>query len=280
MVVISLGDQDEGTGWFDKCIACHIPYVIINQLTKEETYWPIRKNTIEAVKRGYLGAMKVSFTCLNNLHVMEKRIGCSIPNAAIHYNPYHIDRNVSISFPSMKDGPRLAIPARFSVIHKGQNLIIELLKEKKWRNRNITVNLYGDGPDEHYLKSLVQQYELANVHFYGRQKNLIDIWRVNHAMLLPSFMEGLPIVLVGAMVCARVPVVTDVGGHREVVEDNINGFIAATPSVASLDNALERAFAQLDRWEKIGKEARERILKYLPEDPVEDFVSKLLSITG
>lgn len=278
LVVISLGDQDEGTGWFEKCKTHRVSYVIINQLTKEEAYWPIRKDKIDVVRKGYLGAEKVFFTCRNNIQVMEKRIGCSIPNAGIHYNPYHIDRNTSIPFPSMKDGIKLAIPARLLMIHKGQNLIIELLKEEKWRNRNITVNLYGEGPDEQHLKSLVQKYGLSNVHFHERQKNIIDIWRVNHAILLPSFMEGLPIVLVGAMVCARVPIVTDIGGHREVIDDNINGFIAATPFVTMLDDALERALAQRDKWEEVGKKAREKILDYLPDDPVEDFISQLYSI--
>ena len=91
-------------------------------------------------------------------------------------------------------------------------------------------------------------------------------------------MEGLPIVLVGAKGCARVPIVTDIGGHREVIDDNLNGFIAATPSVTMLDDALERALSQRDNWEEIGKKAREKILDYLPDDPVEDFISQLYSI--
>ena len=90
-------------------------------------------------------------------------------------------------------------------------------------------------------------------------------------------MEGLPLVLVGAMICARVPILTDIGAHREVVDDNINGFIAAKPTVEALDEALERAFQKSALWGAMGQKAREKILAYLPaNDPVDDFISKII----
>jgi len=104
---------------------------------------------------------------------------------------------------------------------------------------------------------------------------LLTIWRENHIILMPSFMEGLPIVLVGAMLCGRVPIVTDIGGHAEVVEDNVSGFIALKPTIEDLDNALSRAMSCIDELEKIGRKARQSILDFLPADPVEDFLRKL-----
>jgi len=93
-------------------------------------------------------------------------------------------------------------------------------------------------------------------------------------------MEGLPIVLVGAMICARVPILTDIGAHREVVDDNINGFIAEKPTIKAIDEALERAFQKSPAWEEIGQKARLRILSYLPStDPVDDFISKIIPLT-
>jgi glycosyltransferase involved in cell wall biosynthesis len=90
-------------------------------------------------------------------------------------------------------------------------------------------------------------------------------------------MEGLPLVLVGAMICARVPILTDIGAPREIVDDNINGFIAAKPTVDALDEALERAYQKSESWEEIGQKAREKILSYLPpDDPVDDFISKII----
>ncbi|MCX6245744.1 MAG: glycosyltransferase [Bacteroidetes bacterium] len=279
LVIVSTGDMDEGTEWYSHCRKHAIPYVIINQLTKEPEYWPIRYDIIDQVRKGYLGAAKVFFTCHNNHKVMEKRLSCEIPNAAVHFNPFHIDRNSFVPFPSVAGGLKLAIPANLSRVHKGQHLAIELFNVKKWRERPIQLHLYGSGYDEQVLKEMVKNFGLKNVFFHDPTNDLLTIWRDNHAIFMPSFMEGLPLVLVGAMICSRVPVLTAIGAHREVVDDNMNGFIAAKPSVEALDEALERAYQRSGQWEEIGKKAREKILLYLPAaDPVDDFISRILPL--
>jgi glycosyltransferase involved in cell wall biosynthesis len=279
LLVVSIGDQDEGIEWYEKCQMHHIPYVIVNQLTKEPEYWPVIRAVNDRVRDGYLNAARVFFTCKNNHKVMERRLNCKIPNAGIHYNPFHIDKDTVIPFPSMDNGLKIAIPANLSRVHKGQHLAIELFSQKKWRERPIQLNLYGEGYDEQILKEMAKTYQLSNVFFHKHTHDLLTIWRDNHAIFMPSFMEGLPLVLVGAMICARVPILTDIGAHREVVDDNINGFIASKPTVESLDEALERAYQKSAMWESMGKKAREKILSYLPpNDPVDDFISKLMPI--
>jgi glycosyltransferase involved in cell wall biosynthesis len=277
LLVVSIGDQDEGVDWYEKCQMHHIPYLIVNQLTKEPEYWPIRREINDRVRDGYLNAARVFFTCKNNHQVMERRLNCKIPNAGIHYNPFHLDRNSFVPFPPTDNGLKIAIPANLARVHKGQHLAIELFHKKKWRERPIQLHLYGEGYDEKILKEMVKKYKLTSVFFHPSTPNLLTIWRDNHAIFMPSFMEGLPLVLVGAMICARVPILTDIGAHREVVDDNINGFIAAKPTVEALDEALERAYQKSAMWEEMGQKAREKILAYLPaNDPVDDFISKII----
>jgi len=211
--------------------------------------------------------------------VMKKRLDCKIPNASIHYNPFHINKNILVPFPSMDNGLKVAIPANLLRVHKGQHLAIKLFSLKKWRERPIQLNLYGEGYDEESLKAMVKKYRLNNVFFHKPAHDLLAIWHDNHAIFMPSFMEGLPLVLVGAMICSRVPILTDVGAHREVVDDNVNGFIATEPTVEALDEALERAYQKSAMWEEMGQKAREKILSYLPpNDPVDDFISKLIPL--
>lgn len=277
LVILSLGDQDEGTEWYNYLSTNNIPYVIINQLTKEPVYWPIRKDINEKVKQGYLGAKTVYFTGNNNHLLMEKRLNCKIPNFDICYNPYDVEINTNLAFPSLENGLKLAMPANLLCIHKGQHLAIELLNMKKWRDRSIHLSFYGKGDDEFMLKQQVQKAKLTNITFHGHTNNILNVWKEHHAILLTSYMEGLPLVLVGAMICGRVPIVTDIGAHMEVIDDNICGFIAAKPTVESLDEAMERAYQQSENWDKIGKKARENILKFLPiNDPVDDFINKIM----
>ncbi|MES2204565.1 MAG: glycosyltransferase [Pseudomonadota bacterium] len=273
MVIFSLGHHNEGTDWHNACRANRIPYCIINQLTIEGC-WPDAE-TAQWVKRFYLNAEKVFFTSKNNLKLMERQIATAIPNATQHYNPVHIDRKVSLDFPKIESFYTLAFPARYSVIHKGHDILFETLNQNKWKQRNLIINLYGHGEDKNSLAQLKEHYGLKNVIFNEYKKDILDIWRANHGIILTSRMEGMPIVLLGAMLCGRVPIVTDVGGAREIIQDNCSGFIAQAPTAELIDEALERAWNARERWEEIGAAARKSILNFMPEDPVQNFIEKL-----
>jgi glycosyltransferase involved in cell wall biosynthesis len=279
LVVISTGCQDEGVEWYEQCKDSSIPYSIINQLTKEESVWPINVHENERVKVGYSSAEKIFFTCYNNHQVMQKRLKSTIDNYDIHFNPFHMDRNISISFPSLESGLKIAVPARLLTVHKGQDVIIEVLAKKKWVDRNIQVNFYGDGPDKEKLVAMASELNVSNICFIDRVTDVSEIWEENHIILLASKMEGLPIVLVGAMMCGRTPVVTDVGGHAELVDDNVNGFVAYGTTVDVLDDALERAYQRKDEVEQLGSLAREKILDHIPVNPIKNFVDKLLALS-
>lgn len=278
LTIISLGDQDEGIEYYPFLKLHDLKYIIINQLTKEPRFWPIRHTITEKVLAGYLNANKVYFTGKDNQTVMEDRLGCSLTNAAICYNPLDVNRDISLPFPTTKKGIKIAMVANLLQVHKGQHLAIEVFSMPKWRDRGVHLNIFGTGADEEKLKELVSRYAMLNVTFHGQSKDIVAIWKSHHALLMTSFMEGLPLVLVGAMLAGRVPIVTDVGAHREVIKDNYNGFIASTPAVEEIDDALERAWTRVSEWKDIGLRARTSILSYLPElDPVDDFFIKLKS---
>jgi glycosyltransferase involved in cell wall biosynthesis len=283
LVVINIGDQDEGTEWYDTCRGLGLPYLIVNHLTKEPRRWPIRPELQERVRIGNLDAAAVLFTSRNNRSLMERRLGVAIPRAGLFHNPLFLDRARLLPFPPV-DGPiRLAMPARLLDIHKGQGLAIEVFAMEKWRARPIELHLYGKGPDEDALRGLVERHGLANVHFHEPRwelphPDLAGIWRDCHGLLMTSYMEGMPLTLLNAMCHGRVPIVTDIGGHREVVADGVSGFLAAEPTPEAVDEALERAWKGLAEWESIGRRAREHMLAFAPEDPVADLVEKLLMV--
>ncbi|WP_017931046.1 glycosyltransferase [Robiginitomaculum antarcticum] len=277
LVVVSLGDQDEGIEYYPSLVDANIPYAIVNQLTKEARFWHIRENKTEAVSKGYLDAKQTFFTCWNNQRVMESRLGTKLGNSSLHFNPYHIERSIVPTWPGETD-TQIAIPSKLLFIHKGQDILAEFLGKKFWKAQNITFNFFGIGPDEQNLKDLAKRNGIENFRFHGRVDNISDIWKANHALLMPSRMEGLPIMLVSAMLSGRVPILTDIGGHAEVVDDNNSGFIASDPDAKAVEDALKRAIDRRDEWETIGNRARQDILNFLPEDPIADFITKLENI--
>ena len=279
LCVVSLGDQDEGLEFYPGLQEDGLPYVIVNQLTKEARFWPVRAAKTDAVAAGYQGAERAFFTSWNNHRVMEDRLASPLPNGAIHFNPYHIDRTHVPDWPD-SDRIHIAIPSKLLFIHKGQDILAEFLGKPEWQERALTFNFYGIGPDEDALKALAEKNGISNFEFHGRVADIGEIWERNQALLMPSRMEGLPIMLVSAMLSARVPIVTDIGGHAEVVTDGECGFIAPDPSADDVENALRRALARHDEWPEIGRKARAAILDFLPEDPVEDFIGKIEGLVG
>jgi glycosyltransferase involved in cell wall biosynthesis len=238
-------------------------------------YWPVKEQMVPKLIEGHEEAEIVLFTGENNLRVMEKRLGHPITNSGIFYNPTGVERNIKIPYPISGEKLNIAIVGNLHNIHKGQQMAIELFAQQKWKNRPVHLNIYGIGQDEDEFKKQVHNLHLTNVTFCGYANELSEVWAQNHAILLSSYMEGLPIVLMSAMLCARVSIATDIGSHTEVISDNISGFIAAKPTVEALDEALERAWQRKDEWEAMGQLARTAILKFLPEDPMRFFLNRI-----
>ena len=139
-------------------------------------------------------------------------------------------------------------------------------------------NIYGSGPHEKILNNNIKIFDLPNVILKGNIDNITEVWEQNELLCLPSRMEGQALALIEAMNSRRCAVVTNVGGAAELIEEGFNGFIAETASADSIDNALERAWQKRADWKLMGEHAFETIRQKYPEDAVDFFNSKILSL--
>jgi len=276
LAIISTGNQDEGWLEFQKFPPAGIPYVVVNHLTKEESISPLT-NFNGLLREGISQAKRVFFTSKNNQQLLERRLGVSIPHSEVFFNSLDIPRDFMPPPPEHADGFQLAFPARILFIHKGHDILLQVMALEKWRQRSLTINIYGHGEDENDLQDSLSKHEIRNVYLRG-YTTPEEIWKRNHAILLASRMEGQSMAMIGAMVAGRVPIVTAVGGSAEVIADNKTGFLAAHPTPEHLDDAMERAWQRRYEWHQIGKEARESVLNLVPDDPVGDFVNRIESI--
>jgi len=77
-----------------------------------------------------------------------------------------------------------------------------------------------------------------------------------------------------------VPVVTDVGGNAEVVDDGATGYVAAAPTEDALDDAMERAWNERRRWRDVGAAAAARIRTLIPREPERCFAKRLVELVS
>lgn len=77
-------------------------------------------------------------------------------------------------------------------------------------------------------------------------------------IVLPSYREGMPRIVLEAMAMGRPVITTRTAGCRETVEENINGFLVEARDVYSLVHAMER-FSALDTAQRVamGEKGRE-----------------------
>jgi glycosyltransferase involved in cell wall biosynthesis len=132
--------------------------------------------------------------------------------------------------------------------------------------------LYGDGENRSGLERWAQRLGLADrAVFEGHVADVEEIWSLNHVLVMPSRIEGLPLAVIEAMLCGRPVVATDVAG-AEVVEDGVTGFLPEAPTVGCVGNALERFWAGRDDAREIGATAAERIRQIVPPRTLSGFL--------
>lgn len=274
LVVVSQGYPLDGIHWMRACGKLGLPYATVVQAAGE-LWWP-DDTLIDPMREAYRGADPLCFVSHANHEVVERQCGMPFPNARVVANPWNSTTTAALPWPT-DDGPtRLACVGRLDPRAKGQDLILEVLASEKWRERPIEVHFYGNGPCDSSLRSLATHLGVTKIRFHGRVNDVNRIWAENHALILPSRFEGMPLAILEAMRCGRPVITTHVAGNAEYLHDGHSGFIAEAPTAALLDAAMERAWAARSDWKLFGLRARADVLDQLPDDPCEAFANCLM----
>lgn len=225
-------------------------------------------NEIEAgsTRNAYRLSKKVFFVSNRSLETAKRQLCTEIPNAVIVKNPVNISSLERIPFPAINDTLQLACVGNLITVHKGQDILFEALS--KWENKNWVLNLYGAGPDRSYLENLSKHLNLAGqIKFHGSVNDIRKLWEQNHALIMPSIMEGMPLALVEAMICGRICVATNVGGISEWISDEKNGFLIPAPTVSLILETLEKAWSLRNSWSEMATAAHMHALQLYDPNP-------------
>jgi len=277
LIVVSQGGNCEGLEWAEAAQANSYRYAIIAQAAVE-AWWPDDEFT-ERLAAAYEAACCPFFVSEANLILTRQQFVAPLRHARVIRNPFNVRYSARPQWPSSSsDELRLACVGRLDAAAKGQDILFQALVLPHWRERNICVSLFGRGINERSLRRWADDLKLTNVTFVGFVEDIEQVWSKHHALILPSRYEGMPLVLVEAMLCGRPAIVTDVAGHRELVRDGVNGFLAKAPTVELLDEAMNRAWENRHRLKEMGEQAAIDVRKFVSADPIEDFVRELIAL--
>ena len=130
------------------------------------------------------------------------------------------------------------------LIHKG---ILEYLHAaekiiKLNKNKNIYFNIIGDIDKSNVTsirKNLISKYKkITKINFLGHKENVDKYISKSDCIVLPSYREGLPRVILEALLLERPVIATNVPGCNRIIKNNFNGILCDSRSDISLKDAM------------------------------------------
>ncbi len=84
-------------------------------------------------------------------------------------------------------------------------------------------------------------------------------------VVLPSYREGTPRILIEAAACGKPIVATDIAGCLGLIRDGVNGFLVPVRDSKALFSAIETLAADPEKRHRFGMAGREIVLREFDE---------------
>ena len=228
-IIQTHGYKESVLGFFLKKI-CKKPWIgFAHGYTNEN----IKIGFYNKLDRLSLRASDVVVTVSNPLKKFLANSGISETKIRIIYNAIDKDELKPNLSPeevrnrySIKDEDKLVgVIGRLSP-EKGQAVFLHAFKKVVEKVPFAKAIIIGDGQEKERLMNFCSDNGLRDkVIFSGYQNNIANVYQIMDLIVLPSFSEGLPNVILEAM-AFKIPVIaTSVGGVPEVITDGLNGLL-------------------------------------------------------
>ncbi|MGR3992180.1 glycosyltransferase family 4 protein [Pseudomonas sp. 1121_17] len=173
--------------------------------------------------------------------------------------------------------PRLVCVGRLCE-QKGQLLLLEAAQKLAAQGSAFELVLAGDGEMRAEIETLIARHGLqGQVRITGwiSSGQVREELLAARALVLPSFAEGLPVVIMEAMALRRPVLTTYVAGIPELVRPGENGWLFPAGAVQELAAAMADCFGQPDEvLQRMGDAAHQRVLE---RHDIDTEVAKLAS---
>ncbi|MCB0208596.1 MAG: glycosyltransferase family 4 protein [Anaerolineae bacterium] len=193
-----------------------------------------------------------------------------IPHRAedILIRPYAVDIELQLQRGYSPEPKPIQLMYAGRIVEKQKRVsdLIELVKNLVSKQVNFQLRLVGDGPDVNKLKTHFQtlgQTISDRVTFEGNltPPQIYEAWQTADVCILVSEYEGTSISMLEAMACGCIPVVTNVSGTKEVIEQSVNGFTVTVGDMAEMACIIEMLDDDRGMLAELGHSAHATILK-------------------
>jgi Glycosyltransferase len=178
-----------------------------------------------------------------------------LPNSHVEVLENMVDLSAYASSPLAQRQPR-AVFLGWLVPEKGVYDLLEAFAKVYAVVDHSRLVMYGPYCREVVL-SAVDHLGLGEVVTVGEWiagRGKVDLLSSSRVLVLPSYTEGMPVVIAECMASGLPIVVTPVGGIPDVVEDGGNGYLVPPGDVSQLARAMETLLTDDDVWQRMSDE--------------------------
>jgi glycosyltransferase involved in cell wall biosynthesis len=268
MVVVNLGlFEMESPYWED--LNNYLPaYSLLYHNYVEGQVFSKRKI---GILRNWISRSKVNlFDSRRIQNYLEEQLEIKVPKPGTLFNPVTFTPPEKVSeYPALRNGNYVFVMlAALDVFRKAQDNLLSALASAKWKERNWILELYGTGKDKEMLGDMIKENGLEEkVFLKGHTKDVRSVLDRSHILFQVTKIDAMPLAVVEALSMSRPVVVSDVGDMASWVLENVNGWIAENASVEQIDDVLEKAWLQREKWNEKGKASYKIFRQKYPDPP-------------
>lgn len=223
-----------------------------------DAFYNVRENFIKEKLQAALFIRSISHYCQGQLmrlipHSFWERI--HIVRCGVDPEQFRRQSNPANAVPELLCVGRL-------VSAKGQHTLLQACRALADKNRPYHLTLVGDGEDRQSLEQLSQSLGIDQyITFTGAigQDKVREYYKKADLFILPSFAEGVPVVLMEAMAAGVGVVSTRINGIPELIEHNKEGCLVPSSDVESLVKELQQLLDAPERREQLAEQGRKKV---------------------
>jgi glycosyltransferase involved in cell wall biosynthesis len=153
---------------------------------------------------------------------------------------------------------------------KGFEVLLDAVESLSFDDASLCI--LGDGPKHETLDSEIKNRGLTDhVFLTGYRDDVPSVLAASDVLVLPSFREGTPRVIIEAMACGLPVVATDIAGIPEQVEHGESGYLIPTGDSEALASRLDELLSNPTLREQMGKRGYGRAERFSIDTMLEKF---------